>query len=250
METTAYVRHFDFRRRRVLVTGAASGIGAAMARLFAGLGAELVLADRDEAGLDAVAGELGGAERRAFEQADLSSVERLAAAAGAVDVLLNNAGILLYEPLLDLKWEDLRRVIDVNLAGAIALTRLVGEGMVKRRRGTVIHTGSQVVFNGALHRSVYAATKAGVSQFVKTAAVEWGPFGVRVNCIAPGRVLTNMNRRLLADPEARAKDLERIPLGRHGRPEDIANVAAFLASEAAAYITGQTLVADGGWTLF
>ena len=146
-------------------------------------------------------------------------------------MLLNNAGILLYEPFLDLKWPDLRRVVDVDLVGPIALTRLVGERMVKRGRGVIIHTSSQLVYNGAEFRAVYAAAKAAISQLVKTAALEWGRAGVRVNAIAPGRTLTKSNRHLLSDPAEYAKHLERIPLGRYGQPEDIANVAVFLASE-------------------
>jgi NAD(P)-dependent dehydrogenase (short-subunit alcohol dehydrogenase family) len=243
-----YADHFDFRGRRVCITGAASGIGAGMARAFAGAGASLVLADIDGPNLNAIARELA-ATAATFDQGDIASVERLVQAAGRIDVLLNNAGILLYEPFLDLTWPDLRRVVDVDLVGAIALTRLVGEQMVQRGRGVIIHTSSQLVFNGAEFRAVYAATKAAISQLVKTAALEWGRAGVRVNAIAPGRTLTKSNRHLLSDPAEHAKHLERIPLGRYGQPEDIANVAVFLASDAASYITGQTIVVDGGWVL-
>ena len=245
-----YTRHFDFTGRRVCVTGAADGIGAAMAVAFHGAGAHVVLADINRCGIEVLGNRLGGRTNwREYDQADISSIERLAASLGPVDVLLNNAGILLYQPLLELEWADLRRVIDVDLIGPIALTRLVGKEMVDRRSGVILHTGSQVVFNGAEFRAVYAAAKAGISQFVKTAALEWGKYGVRVNCIAPGRTLTNMNRHLLGNPDDYSKGLERIPLGRYGNPDDIATVALFLASEAAAYITGQTIVADGGWIL-
>ena len=240
----------DFSDKRICVTGAAGGIGSALARSFAELGANVLLADQDRVEVESLAVGLGtAAEWRQFDQADLGSVKELATWAGDVDVLLSNAGILLYEPLLELDWDDLRRVIDVNLVGPIALTRLVGERMVANGRGTIIHTGSQLSFNGAEFRSVYAATKAGVSQFVKTAALEWGRHGVRVNCIAPGRTLTNMNRHLLSNPADYAQGLERIPLGRYGDPQDIADLAVFLASDAASYITGQTIVVDGGWVL-
>lgn len=244
----SYVDHFDFRGRRVGITGAASGIGAGMARAFAGRGASLVLADIDADGVAAIAGELG-AEHHVYDQGDLGSVERLVGAVGPLDVLLNNAGILLYEPFLDLRWPDLRRIVDVDLVGPIALTRLVGADMVRRKAGVIIHTSSQLVYNGAEFRAVYSAAKAAISQLVKTAALEWGRSGVRVNAIAPGRTLTKSNRHLLSDPAEYAKHLERIPLGRYGQPEDIANVAVFLASDAASYITGQTIVVDGGWVL-
>jgi len=245
-----YVDQFDFTGRRVCVTGAASGIGAGMARAFAGVGATVVLADVDREGLAAMARELGGrAEAHHFDQGDIASIERLVQAAGILDVLLNNAGILLYEPFLDLTWADLRRIVDVDLVGPIALTRLVGEQMVNRKTGVIIHTSSQLVFNGAEFRAVYSAAKAAISQLVKTAALEWGRSGVRVNAIDPGRTLTKSNRHLLSDPTEYARHLERIPLGRYGQPEDIANVAVFLASDAASYITGQTIVVDGGWVL-
>ena len=246
----AFCKLFDFSGKVACVTGAASGIGRATASLLTDLGAVVYAADRNADALDAFARERPGAVRPVlFDQAEIGSVERLAAAVGEVDVLINNAGVLVYEPLLDLKWEDLERVVSINLSGAIALTRLLGAGMVTRGRGAIVHTGSQVTFNGAEFRAVYAATKAGISQFVKTAALEWGKHGVRVNCVAPGRTLTAMNRHLLQKPEEYAEALKRIPLGRFGQPVDIANAFAFMASDASAYVTGHTLVVDGGWIL-
>lgn len=246
----AFCRQFDFSGRVACVTGAASGIGRATATLFADLGATVYVADRDVAALAAFAAERPSALLPVpFDQAEIRSIEALAAAVADADILINNAGVLVYEPLLDLKWEDLDRVVSINLSGAIALTRLVGERMVARGRGAIIHTGSQVAFNGAEFRAVYAATKAGISQFVKTAALEWGKHGVRVNCVAPGRTLTAINRHLLQKPEEYAEALKRIPLGRFGQPADIANAFAFLASDAASYVTGHTLVVDGGWIL-
>ncbi len=246
----AFCGQFDFSGRVACVTGAASGIGRATATLFADLGATVYVADRDVAALAAFAAERPSALLPVpFDQAEIRSIEALAAAVADADILINNAGVLVYEPLLDLKWEDLDRVVSINLSGAIALTRLVGERMVARGRGAIIHTGSQVAFNGAEFRAVYAATKAGISQFVKTAALEWGKHGVRVNCVAPGRTLTAINRHLLQKPEEYAEALKRIPLGRFGQPADIANAFAFLASDAASYVTGHTLVVDGGWIL-
>ncbi len=248
--TAAFARNFDFSGKTACVTGAASGIGHATAVLLADLGAVVHAADRDRKGLDTLAATRPDAFKPVvYDQADRGSVERLASTVGAVDILINNAGILLYEPLIDLKWADLERVVTTDLVGAIGLTRLIGAAMVARRNGVIVHTGSQLTFNGAEFRSVYAAAKAGISQFVKTAALEWGPHGIRVNCVAPGRTLTAINRHLLSEPEQYAEGIKRIPLGRFGQPEDIARAIVFLASEASSYVTGQTLVVDGGWVL-
>ena len=248
--TDSLLRCFDFSGKTACVTGAASGIGRAAATLLADLGAVVHAADRDEKGLDTLAATRPGTFKPIiYDQADRGSVEHLASTIGAVDVLINNAGILLYEPLIDLKWDDLERVVATDLVGAIGLTRLAGAAMVARRKGTIVHTGSQLAFNGAEFRAVYAAAKAGISQFVKTAALEWGPHGIRVNCVALGRTLTAINRHLLTEPGQYAEAIKRIPLGRLGQPEDIARAIVFLASDASSYVTGQTLVVDGGWVL-
>ena len=241
---------FDFTGKRALVTGAANGLGEAISRAFVSVGAHVILADRDEPSLRKVAAELAGScTSQIFEQGDLSSVEELAAASGDVDILVNNAGIVVRGPLLDLDPGDLRRVVDVNLVGPIALTRWVGGAMVRRGGGTVINISSQMAFVGARHRSVYASTKLAIVQFTRTSALEWGPHGVRVNCIAPGRTVTAINRDIWNDPAEYEAALQRIPLRRYGQPDDIANAALFLASQAASYITGQTIVVDGGWIL-
>lgn len=247
---TRFESLFDFSGQRALVTGAANGIGEAIARALADQGARVVLADRDGEALRTAATALGGAcESHLFDQGQLSSIEALAAAAGEIDILINNAGIALRGPLLDLDWTGLRQVVDIDLVGPIALTRLVGEGMVRRGRGTIVNISSQMAFTGARNRSVYAAAKLAIAQFTKTAALEWGPHGVRVNCVAPGRTVTAINREVFADPAEYEAGLQRIPLKRYGQPEDIANAAVFLVSPAAAYITGHTIIADGGWVL-
>ena len=201
-----FARQSDFSGKTACVTGAASGIGRATAALFCELGASVIAADRDERGLAALCDQHAGSLRpMLYDQGSLGSVEALVEAMGPIDILANNAGVLLYEPLLDLQWSDLDRVVATNLVGAIGLTKLVGAQMVRDGRGAIVHTGSQLSFNGAEFRAVYAATKAAISQFVKTAALEWGPKNVRVNCVAPGRTLTAINRHLLSEPEQYAE---------------------------------------------
>ena len=237
---------FDFTGRRILVTGAANGFGAAMADLFHAAGAQLILADLEEKTLAEVAHRCG-AEAHVFDQADPASVERLAAAAGEVDTLINNAGVLVAKPLLETSLEEIRRTINVDFVGALRLMQLVGGGMVERRRGVILSIGSQTAFSGGENRAVYAAAKAAVSQITKSAAVEWGPHGVRVVCLAPGRSLTRMSRNTVKEGQSGDRGLARVPLGRWGTAEEIAKLAMFLVSDAAAYITGETVIADGGY---
>jgi len=152
-------------------------------------------------------------------------------------------------PLLEMSPATIERVLDVDLLGTVLLMRGIARGMVERRRGAIVNTSSQLAFAGAATRGVYSAAKAAVAQITKSAAVEWAPYRVRVNAVAPGRTLTAMTAPYLADPAAHARGLEHIPAGRYGQPEDIARAIVFLASDAADYVTGETLVVDGGWTL-
>lgn len=237
---------FDLTGRRILLTGAANGFGAAMAALFHAAGAQLVLADIEEQTLAEVASRYG-AESHVFDQADPASVERLAEQAGPVDILINNAGVLVAKPLLETSLEEVRRTIDVDFVGALRLMQLVGLGMVERRRGVILSIGSQTAFSGGENRAVYAAAKAAISQVTKSAAVEWGPYGVRVVCLAPGRSLTRMSRQTVQEGQSGDRGLARVPLGRWGMPEEIAKMAMFLVSDAAAYVTGETVIADGGY---
>jgi NAD(P)-dependent dehydrogenase (short-subunit alcohol dehydrogenase family) len=238
----------DFSGRRVLITGAANGFGAAIAKQFATHGGTLVLADREEDTLRAVASRLG-ATAHVYDQADLASVEKLAAEAGAIDILINNAGILVAKPLLDMSVEDIRRLVDVDFIGVVRLMQLIGRGMIERRRGVVVSMSSQTAFCGGENRGVYAATKAAVSQITRSVAVEWGPYGVRAVCLAPGRSLTRMTAETARPGYSGDRGLSRVPLGRWGTPEEIAKMVLFLASDAAAYVTGETLIADGGYVL-
>jgi NAD(P)-dependent dehydrogenase (short-subunit alcohol dehydrogenase family) len=242
------MKDFDFAGRRALVTGAANGIGAAISALLAEHGASLVLADQEQDTLETVAGPLD-ASFHVYDQGDSRSVDGLVEAVGDVDILINCAGILVAKPLLETSVEELRRLMDVDFIGLCRLMQGIGRTMVQRRRGVILSLGSQTAFCGAEGRAVYAAAKAAVSQLTRTAAVEWGPYNVRTVCLAPGRALTRMTAET-ARPDYRGdRGLARVPLGRWATAEEIARLAVFLVSDAAAYVTGETLIADGGFVL-
>ena len=238
----------DFTGKRVLVTGAANGFGAAMSELFAAHGATLIMADIEAEPLNALAGRLG-ATAHVFDQADARSIAALGDAAGTVDVLVNNAGILLAKPLLESSEAEMRRLIDVDFLGVALLMRHFGGLMVAQGKGVIVNLSSQTAFCGGENRGLYAAAKAAVSQLTRAAAVEWGPKGVRVVALAPGRSKTRMTAATVAPQYASDRGLQRVPLGRWGEAGEVAKLILFLASDAASYITGETLIADGGYVV-
>ncbi len=251
----------DLADRVVFITGAASGLGRAMAHAFAASGARLVLFDMDAAGLVAVRGELESAnsglevrcrQGRVNDEAAVDQAfDETHAAWGGVDVLLNNAGISTNCPTLELSGEQWRKAIDVNLNGVFYCARAAGRIMTARGRGVIINTASMYGVVAAPNRVAYCASKAAVAMLTKSLAVEWGPMGVRVNAIAPGYVRT----ALVDDLVARGRmDLDaltrRTPLRRLGTPQEIAALVLFLASDNAAFINGHVAVADGGWSAY
>jgi NAD(P)-dependent dehydrogenase (short-subunit alcohol dehydrogenase family) len=239
----------DFTGRRVLVTGAASGIGAAMARTFHAHGATMILADRDASGLEAIERELAASQGVVFDQADPSSILALSEAAGSVDVLLNNAGVLWSGPFADMPMSEMDRVVTVNFLGPMRVAHAIGAGMLERGSGVIVNTSSQLAFHGSAERAVYASTKAGIAQFTKSIAAEWAPRGVRVVAIAPGRTLTNINSYLLDDADKRAQALVGIPAGRLAEAPEMARLALLLASDVLGYVVGETVISDGGYVL-
>ncbi len=250
MSASAIAAKLDMTGRRVLITGAAGGLGTAFAHAFQDAGALVLLADKDHGGLARLKAKLGEkAEAFVFDQADPASLDGLVRAAGRVDILINNAGLLLVKPIAETTPAEIRDLITVDLIGPMVLTGLIGPAMAARGDGVIINISSQLAFCGAEGRSVYAAAKAGLAQFTRSAAVEFGRQGVRVLAVAPGRLLTSMTTYLHGDEAAYKAGIARVPVGRYGTPEEIADLVLFLASPAAGYIVGETVIADGGYVL-
>lgn len=244
---------FRLDGKRALVAGASSGIGRAAAVALAEAGAEVTLAARRAEALDALAGEMAragmAARTLALDITQVPATEAAVAAAGPFDILVNSAGLARHAPALATSEADFDAVATVNFKAAYFLTRAVARGLIAAGRpGSLINISSQMAHVGGPERAVYAATKHAVEGFTKAMAIEWGPQGIRVNTICPTFILTELGRQTLDDPAKRAWVEGNIALDRIGEVEDIMGATVFLASEAAAMVTGSALMIDGGWT--
>ena len=244
--------HFDFSDKVVVVTGAANGIGAACARLFSSSGARLALWDIDAAAAQALAAELGNeAKSIRCNVASRSEVEAATAATlaafGRIDVLINNAGIFRNVDFLDHSEDDWDAVIGVNLKGAFLVGQAIAREMVKSGGGAIVNMSSVNAVMAIPTLSSYNASKGGIDQLTRAMALSLVDRGIRVNAVAPGTIATELARKaVLSSAEAKEKILGRTPLRRLGEPSEIASVCAFLACDAASYITGEIVVVDGG----
>jgi NAD(P)-dependent dehydrogenase (short-subunit alcohol dehydrogenase family) len=242
-----YERMFRLDGRRAVVVGAGSGIGREAARALAAHGADVVCADRDgDAASDTAAG--CGATAYPLDVLDRAAVARAAADLGAVDVLVFTAATNVRKRLLDYADIEFDRVVDLNLRASFDLVRAFGRGMADRGRGSIIGFTSIRAVTVEPGQGVYAATKAGLVQLLRTAAAELGPQGVRVNAVAPGVVETPLTAQIRADPEWHAAYAAKSALGRWAQPEEVAGAVVYLASDAATFVTGSVLTVDGGWT--
>ncbi len=245
-----------FAGKVAMVTGGRRGIGRAIALAFAQAGADVALCDivTDDRLLMSVAEEIQKMGRRSLAiQADTSNrsdvekmVERVLQEFGMIDILLNNAGTAAPGPLLELSDEAWDRVMNVNLKGYYLCAQTVGKKMVERKRGVIICIASQYAFKAAAGMGVYCVSKAGVVMLARVLARELGNDGIRVNAIAPGLVRTDLSRNDWMDPDIRAQREAATPLGRLAETSDLVGTVLFLASDASAYVTGHTIVVDGG----
>ncbi len=247
---------FDLTGRVAAVTGAGRGLGRTMALALAAAGADLVLASRTLSELESLAEEIRALGRRAqpvtTDVTSPSSCAALVEAAvdrlGQLDIFVNNAGINLRKPVLELTTEEFERVVSINLTGYFNGAQAAGRRLVEQGSGKVINISSIFSSVALPGQAAYASSKGAIDQLTKVLALEWAPLGVQVNALAPTYLETELTRPLYDDPERRAFITERTPMGRWGQPHELAGAIVFLASDASGFVTGQTLLVDGGWT--
>ena len=241
----------ELKDKVAIITGGARGMGAATSRLFAEAGANVVIGDMLTSEGEALAGELGAT----FERLDVGDeanwravVERTLTRHGRIDALVNNAGVVSFGAIVDTSVEEFERVLRVNLIGAFLGMKTVAPTMLARGAGSIVNISSVNGFRGSNATGAYTASKFGVRGLTKAAAFEFGHRGVRVNSVHPGGVDTLMGNPARLEGDAVNKDYRDVPLQRIGRPEEIARVSLFLASDAASYVNGAEIAVDGGWT--
>jgi NAD(P)-dependent dehydrogenase (short-subunit alcohol dehydrogenase family) len=244
---------FRLDGRRALVTGAGRGIGLAIAAALAEAGAAVTLCARSAGEIEAAAAAIRGrgeqAEGLALDVSDLDAVTAALAARPAFDILVNNAGMNRPTPFTDVAVSDYDQIMGLNVRAAFFLSQAVARGMIAAgRRGVILNVSSQMGHVGGIDRTVYAASKHAIEGLTKTMAIELGPKGIRVNSIGPTFIRTELTAATFANPERLAWIRSKIKLDRVGEVEDIMGAAVFLASDAAALITGTSLLIDGGWT--
>jgi gluconate 5-dehydrogenase len=239
---------FDLGGRSALVTGSTRGLGLAMARALAEAGARVAVNGRSEEAAREVAASIDGAVAAAFDVTDESAVAAGVAALGAVDVLVNNAGIGLRKPILGFSLEEWKRVVDTNLTSAFLVSRAAAPGMIERGSGKIVNVCSVTSELARETTAPYAAAKGGLKMLTRAMCAEWARHGIQANAIAPGYFDTDLTQALTADVAFDAWLRARVPAGRWGVPADLGGAVVFFASSASDYVNGQILYVDGGLT--
>ena len=245
---------FDLSGRVALVTGASRGLGQYFARALARAGADIAITSREQRSLSAFAEEILALGRQCFSAAldvrDYDSIQSSVAAIeghfGRIDILVNNAGCNIRKPAAEVTWEDWNTVLDTNLRGSFFVAQAVARGMIQRGYGRIINIGSVTSVAGYAGLGPYGASRGGIKQLTMSLADDWGSHGVTVNCLAPGWFRTQQNEVMYKNAAWVEYLTDRIPVKRPGRPDDLDGTVVFLASESSRYMTGQTLLVDGG----
>ncbi len=245
---------FDLTGHAAIVTGTSRGLGQQFARALARAGADLVLTSRDRDHLRNFETEIMSMGRRAvgleLDVRDQSSIDKMAAAAeqayGKIDILVNNAGMNIRKPAIEVTWDDWNQILDTNLRGSFFVAQAVAKRMIPRGYGRIINIGSVTSVAGYAGLAPYGASRGGIRQLTMSLADDWGKHGVTVNCLAPGWFRTEQNKVMYEDKEWVEYLSDRIPMKRPGQPGDLDSAVVFLAAESSRYITGQTLLVDGG----
>lgn len=253
-ETSSNRGLFDLSGRVAIVTGTSRGLGQVFARALAKSGADLVLTSRSCSSLVTFEEEIKSLGRRAIalelDVRDRESIERMAATAenafGHLDILVNNAGCNIRKPAIDVTWDDWNQILDTNLRGSFFVAQAVGRRMIPRNYGRIINIGSVTSVAGYAGLAPYGASRGGIRQLTMSLADDWGKYGITVNCLAPGWFCTEQNKILYEDKQWVEYLSDRIPMKRPGRPDDLESAVVFLAAESSRYVTGQTLLVDGG----
>src|SRR2546423_8299588 len=247
---------FDLTNKVALVTGTSRGLGQYFARALARAVADLIITSRDPDTLKPFQSEIESLGRKALplglDVREHDSIQAMVQAAVAhyskIDILVNNAGCNVRKPSVDITWDDWNLVLDTNLRGTFFVAQAVARHMLPRKYGRIINIGSVTSVFGYAGLAPYSASRGGVKQLTMSLADDWGPHGVTVNCLAPGWFKTSQNAVMYEDKEWVSYLSERIPLRSPGQPIDLDGAIVFLASDASSYITGQTLLVDGGIT--
>ena len=245
---------FDLTGHVAIVTGTSRGLGQYFARALARAGADLVLTSRTLESLKPFQDQVQELGRRAvcveLDVRDKDSIEDMAATAeeafGKIDILVNNAGMNIRKPALDVTWDDWNAILDTNLRGSFFVAQAVAKRMVPRNYGRIINIGSVTSVNGYAGLGPYGASRGGIRQLTMSLADDWGKHGITVNCLAPGWFKTAQNKVMYENQEWVDYLSDRIPVKRPGQPDDLDSSVVFLAAESSRYVTGQTLLVDGG----